>query len=341
MKTLISMLATIIIVCLPKSGFSDPATINSNLSASEIINVYSWQNNIVERSYSMENFEALTPTNYKIIPTEDSPNLIEGLTMWVHVIEKNATTNEIIRDENLYLTSRNGYKFEYIKSDNVITRSYDFNFNYTLPSTAPLNQTQLVKFEIRKQNLLIWDWQSTFYYYLTTGCTASWNFATGTLSSGDHEVSNYLTASVSAFPNGGITELDGGSSVTLLPGFSSNLSGGGAILIINDGCGGAYRLSNPVKDVNDGPVNIVNYKNDNISIYPNPTNDLISIIIPNATAGEKIKVETRDINGRVLFSEERTHNENSQLDLKDLKPGLYFISISGSDLNYNQKIIKQ
>ena len=327
MKTLISMLATIIIVCLPMLGFSNPASINGNVSV--WIYDYVPLTQVISSSsgnLSMNDFN--NNEEYKIIIVQDSPLLINNLQMSIGLIDRNS-----------------GSAFTY-------TTGNQFKITYNLPLNTQIGQTQLLKFEIyrkragigdTKPQAGIWDWQTTFYYYVNTTCwdnyDLTFNDSNGyPLYGQDYEVSGNLSVSTMASPNGGMTELDGGSSVSLLPGFSSNLTGGGSILVINDGCGGAYRLSNLVNDI---PLNIVNYKNDNISIYPNPTNDLISIVIPNATPGEKIKIETRDINGRVLFSEERTHNENSQLDFKDLKPGLYFITISGSDLNYNQKIIKQ
>lgn len=330
MKTLISTLATILIVCLPGSGFSNPASINGNVSI--------WQYDYVPLTQAVTSSSGNLNMNdfnnneeYKILIVEDAPLLINNLQMSIGLVDRNS-----------------GSAFTY-------TTGNQFKISYNLPINTQIGQTQLLKFQIYrkragigdvKPEVGIWDWQTTFYYYVNTTCSDNYDLTFNDsngypLYGQDYEVSANLSVSTMAFPNGGITELDGGSSVSLLPGFSSNLSGGGAILIINDGCGGAYRLNNPVNDVNDSPVNIVNYKNDNIVIYPNPTNELISITIPKATTGEKIKVDTRDINGRVLFSEERIYDQNSPFDLKHLKPGLYFITISGSDLNYNQKIIKQ
>ncbi|MBL7921420.1 MAG: T9SS type A sorting domain-containing protein [Bacteroidia bacterium] len=328
MKTLISMLATIIIVCLPKSGFSDPACINGNVSTSAYnyfpypgSGIITWSTG----ELSMNNF--VVGEHYKIEVIQDAPNLTSPIESMKITPDAPAPYFYIDSEEEFYF--QEGSKFQ---------------ASYLVIPAAQYGQTQIVKFKIYRKVLGLWDWQTTHYHYVNISCQSDLviNQPFGTLAAQDIEVSNNLTVSATAFPNGGVLEFDGGSSVTLAPNFTSDLSGGGYILLINDGCGGAYRLFNPLVNTgNTEQKNISNYKNDNISIYPNPTNDLISIVIPNAKPGEKIKIETRDINGRVLFSEERTHNENSQLDLKDLKPGLYFITISGSDLNYNQKIIKQ
>jgi hypothetical protein len=290
----------------------------------------------------MENFDdGITFPNitYKIQIDQDSPFLIGTPTMSLHVIK--TVGGSVTLD--YYKPISHNTAFTYTTSNDAnIVWSYSFIFKYQVPSSTPLSQTQLTKFEIRKLNGFIWDWQSTFYYYVSTTCEDSWNFNTGTINAGDHEVSDYITASVQAFPNGGITELDAGLAVTLLPGFYSNLSMSGQVLIVIDGCGGAYRTFNPAlgaPKVTD--ATILNFKNENISIYPNPANDMISLSIPKATIGEFIKIEIRDVNGRLLHSENKTYDSNASANLNTLTPGLYFITISGTDLNYNQKIVKQ
>jgi len=319
MKNIIFLLTTIMLVCLPKSAMSDPASINGNISVWHLdpvplLSIIAGGSPL----YSMDNFEA--NKDYKIQLEYETPDLAQNISMTVG---------------NVFIDSDSSFTY---------STSAEFAIQYFISPNTLVGQTQLLKFKIYKKTLGFWDWQTTFYYYVNTTCPTSATLSQGPypLFQGDYEVTNNLTVSSSVDPHNVLAEFDAGSSVTLLPGFISMLSGTGAISIINDGCGGAYRSSNITSSDPKGEVVLaINYKNANILLYPNPTNDLISISIPNAISGEKIKVETRDINGRLVYSEDKLYDPSISVDLKLLKPGLYFITISGTNLNYNQKIVRQ
>ena len=76
-----------------------------------------------------------------------------------------------------------------------------------------------------------------------------------------------------------------------------------------------------------------------VSIYPNPSNGQFNIRI-NQYSG-KVNIQVVDLNGREVFT---TKNElfstEKALDLQALQSGIYVLRISGNDLNYSQKIIK-
>jgi hypothetical protein len=318
MKTIISILTAIMIVCLPKFAVSDPATINGNVSIWQYDGVPLVGIVTTNSGYlSMDNFDI--GAEYKILITQDAPNLVQNLDIVVGLTSWDS-----------------GSVFTFAEFD-------EFNISYYLPPGTPIGQTQLLKFEIRKHIGLIWDWQSTFYYYVNTTCPNAATLTQGfsPLPPQDYEVTSYLSVSSSVSPVNGLAEFDAGQSVTLLPGFVSILTGTGAVSVIIDGCGGSYRLFDPAWKEEENHGLETADKNTNIAIYPNPTNDLISVLIPNAVRGEKIKVELRDINGRLLKTEDKLYEPDASIDLKELKPGLYFITISGTALNYNHKIIKQ
>lgn len=76
-----------------------------------------------------------------------------------------------------------------------------------------------------------------------------------------------------------------------------------------------------------------------VSIYPNPSNGKFSINI-NQYSG-KVNIQVVDLNGREVYaSKNELFNSEKAVDLKMLETGIYVLKISGGDLNYSQKIIK-
>lgn len=76
----------------------------------------------------------------------------------------------------------------------------------------------------------------------------------------------------------------------------------------------------------------------NISIYPNPTNDILNIELKNS---DKIKIEIANTLGQIVF-EETTETKNLKLDIKNLNAGLYFLKIiSGDKIIGTKKVVKE
>jgi hypothetical protein len=76
-----------------------------------------------------------------------------------------------------------------------------------------------------------------------------------------------------------------------------------------------------------------------VSIYPNPSNGQFNINI-NQYSG-KVNIQVADLNGREVYAaKNELFNSEKVLDLKMLESGIYVLRISGEDLNYSQKIIK-
>jgi Ig-like domain CHU_C associated/Secretion system C-terminal sorting domain len=76
-------------------------------------------------------------------------------------------------------------------------------------------------------------------------------------------------------------------------------------------------------------------KDNSILIYPNPTSDLINIIKPyNGNA----MVEIRDLTGKVIYSAQSA-KELTQLDIRYLSNGIYFVKITTSEKSSITKLI--
>jgi hypothetical protein len=73
----------------------------------------------------------------------------------------------------------------------------------------------------------------------------------------------------------------------------------------------------------ENSANIGEFNKSEIKIYPNPTNDFVTIQVPNNF--ENNQVEIQDLSGKILFS--ITLSESALLDLSHLSAGTYFIRI--------------
>ena len=73
----------------------------------------------------------------------------------------------------------------------------------------------------------------------------------------------------------------------------------------------------------ENSANIGEFNNSEIKIYPNPTNDFVTIQGPKNF--ENNQVEILDLSGKILFS--KTLSESALLDLSHLSAGTYFIRI--------------
>lgn len=78
---------------------------------------------------------------------------------------------------------------------------------------------------------------------------------------------------------------------------------------------------------------------DMLRIYPNPTNGALIIRINNYIG--KVNFQVIDVNGRIVSDyKNQDFNVEKEIDISNLQLGVYVIKISGDNLNYTQKIIK-
>jgi len=78
---------------------------------------------------------------------------------------------------------------------------------------------------------------------------------------------------------------------------------------------------------------------DMIRVYPNPTNGNINLRV-NQFSG-KINIQMVDINGRTVFNQiDDNFNIEKTININSLQSGVYILKLSGDNLNYTQKVIK-
>lgn len=92
-------------------------------------------------------------------------------------------------------------------------------------------------------------------------------------------------------------------------------------------CGGVEQKSAP----NDQPVQVTE-KEERIKIYPNPTNDQITI----EGINENAHIEIRNMSGQLLFTK-TANSRNMTISLTDLAPGTYIVNIFGEDGNLEER----
>ena len=78
-------------------------------------------------------------------------------------------------------------------------------------------------------------------------------------------------------------------------------------------------------------------QSNNIKIYPNPAKELINIAISNYLGD--LKVEMFDINGRLVNTKSVDFSGNYSIELNALTAGVYIVKLTGTNLNYSEKIV--
>ncbi len=83
------------------------------------------------------------------------------------------------------------------------------------------------------------------------------------------------------------------------------------------------------------PVNLNEVNNNQISIYPNPTNGIVWFDLPIGTVSE---IQICDVSGKIIFNET---NISSFIDLSDLPAGVYIVDLKTDKNNYRTRVVLQ
>jgi choice-of-anchor B domain-containing protein len=76
----------------------------------------------------------------------------------------------------------------------------------------------------------------------------------------------------------------------------------------------------------------------NVSVYPNPTNNILNVVSPEAKVNT---VEIYDISGRILRNIDLSTTTHYQIDLSNLQNAIYFVKISTEIGEVTKQIVKQ
>lgn len=96
--------------------------------------------------------------------------------------------------------------------------------------------------------------------------------------------------------------------------------------------------------LDDGTLNVSSFvETENlVSAYPNPVVNYLNFNFKMELASE-FKVRLIDMNGNLLIKDTiKSYTPNSQLDMSNLSNGIYILTITATEINYNKsiKIIK-
>ena len=118
--------------------------------------------------------------------------------------------------------------------------------------------------------------------------------------------------------------------------FKSSVINGNYDIHISDYIDGNLILHNALALAIATGIDQVQKNNASVSMYPNPANEVINISF--APQPVEVTIAVYEMTGRLLKSV--TTNKNStSLDVSDLKNGIYFVTLSGKELNTSRKII--
>lgn len=90
----------------------------------------------------------------------------------------------------------------------------------------------------------------------------------------------------------------------------------------------------------DGTTGIENAENTNgFSIYPNPTNDKLTISNEQLTIGNSLTISITDITGKLIYANTATTTK-TEISTKDFAKGIYLVKLQSKDFVETRKVIK-
>lgn len=87
------------------------------------------------------------------------------------------------------------------------------------------------------------------------------------------------------------------------------------------------------------PVGLEENTPDLISLYPNPSSDIINVTFKNEVSNGQLNLI--DVTGRVYYSQNVTNSDQLTVDVSNLVQGLYFVQFSNNNQFTQQKIVIQ
>ncbi len=101
--------------------------------------------------------------------------------------------------------------------------------------------------------------------------------------------------------------------------------------------GYAYN-STPYESITTPTLTNITYKNNNptFEIYPIPTSE--KIFISSNCSEERIKISILNIEGQIVYQQKI--NTGNDINVSDLKAGIYFLKIESQNVTFTEKIIK-
>lgn len=90
------------------------------------------------------------------------------------------------------------------------------------------------------------------------------------------------------------------------------------------------------------PANMITpiSNNQNVNIYPNPAKDFIQVTLPQSCSGKTYNIELINIYGQNVLSKTFSGLDYIlSINNKEIKSGIYFLKITGNDINISKKVL--
>ncbi|MGK0285635.1 MAG: hypothetical protein ACI9GM_000674 [Salibacteraceae bacterium] len=84
-------------------------------------------------------------------------------------------------------------------------------------------------------------------------------------------------------------------------------------------------------------LNVTEFKNAKLNVYPNPTSSILNFSIP--FQNQEVKIELIDILGRKHFGSISNGENTGHIDVSNFTSGIYFLNISGDNFQFSRQII--
>lgn len=85
-------------------------------------------------------------------------------------------------------------------------------------------------------------------------------------------------------------------------------------------------------------VGIKEITEEELEVYPNPSNGMVNILLNKQFSGLAVKVKVMDVNGRLVKSVNTTGKNRIAIDLSEMPQGLYMITLTGNEYVYTKKV---
>jgi plastocyanin len=183
--------------------------------------------------------------------------------------------------------------------------------------------------------------------FTVTNTGTSFSPQSTTITAGDivvfvlESMHNAVEVSQTTYSSNGNTPLSGGFSI----GF-----GGGQVPAENLTVGTHYFVCDPHASIGmKGTITVLgttgladNSLNEDVSIFPNPSNGIFQLQINNTQSAKKMDLGIYTVKGEKVYSKSDLQQQNTtSIEIPDLPKGVYIVRLYGRKENYIRKIVVQ
>jgi hypothetical protein len=90
--------------------------------------------------------------------------------------------------------------------------------------------------------------------------------------------------------------------------------------------------------VNCTTLSVTDFVQNNLTVYPNPTQDKLTISAKNGLGEATFKL--MDLNGRTVLTIKQQLLDTVTINMANLQDGIYVLSITGDNFNFIDKVVK-